>query len=992
MQSQNIGHLKQMKTDRQGGISQNLPMLTIIVSILNALASIGLLLLYLSQPAWQLGVLVIFYAASAGTGIYAYYHLYPGNKYYTGIILIGVVFGLTTIASSALLSGIGLPAAITFLIFTLVFSSAFSESRWGNLAAGLGIVISGVSAILSDFSPVPQQSIRLVSVLTPAILGILFIIYVTLLVIQSVTATMRVRLVTIFLAIVIIPLAILSIFQAQFMFNVLSDETSQLLRISAQQTAMGMDEFITSAKLSVAATARSEVFTRYLELPAAQRKRSSEERQAQQALIALDAYQNSSKENLTSYALLDMDGTNIFDTLIDNEANPVNAVSLLAMGIDPEKIRQGNRPVETEQDYFLVPARSGVPYVSPLLLPNSTRGFFFISAPVMNAKKQVIGVLLLRYDSNVLQQQLLKRINLIGESSYPILLDENNIRLADTFTPQYIYKAVAPLSDTEIKLLKSTRRLPNLPDQMLYTNFVEFSQILKNNSDQTIFSTDISSPYESIQAKEIGSIARMSSMPWKVVYLITNYSDQALRSEQRRLTTLITTILAVLIGLIALGAAHFLSAPIIQLTRTALRISEGDLEAQVPMQSADEFGSLGRAFNSMTSQLRALINELEERVKARTQEIETQNVKLSYRARQLETVAQVAHQIVSAQELEKLLSSITQLISERFNFYHVGIFLVDSTKETAILRAANSPGGQRMLARQHQLPVGKRGIVGYVTATGEARIASDVGADAVFFNNPDLPETRSEMALPLRIGDQIIGAIDIQSTQPNAFQNEDIELFTTLADQVAIAIQNNTLFLETLKALEEAQNLHRRYLQSEWVKDVTQRKVLGYLYNQNGISPQRVENPLWEKVFRTGETSCEVHSGGGGEPDQAAMAVPISLRGQTIGVIQVQDQGIERTWSEDEIAVVNSIASQVAIALENARLFENTVRRAEREKKVLQITARIRSTNDPEEMMRIAISELQNSLGATRTQIYVRQPGQDRDENMADLDPIRPKE
>jgi GAF domain-containing protein len=167
--------------------------------------------------------------------------------------------------------------------------------------------------------------------------------------------------------------------------------------------------------------------------------------------------------------------------------------------------------------------------------------------------------------------------------------------------------------------------------------------------------------------------------------------------------------------------------------------------------------------------------------------------------------------------------------------------------------------------------------------------------------------------------------------------------------------------------------VHRQYLHSEWDQDTAHRKVLGYLYNQSGISPQQVENPLWKKVFSSGDPVYAVLPSNNGSPDKAVMAVPIAVRGETIGVIHVQDQGESRLWSEDEITVVNSIANQVAVALENARLFENTVRRAEREKKVLQITAKIRSTNDPEEMMRIAVSELQQALNATRTQIYIRQ-------------------
>ena len=150
------------------------------------------------------------------------------------------------------------------------------------------------------------------------------------------------------------------------------------------------------------------------------------------------------------------------------------------------------------------------------------------------------------------------------------------------------------------------------------------------------------------------------------------------------------------------------------------------------------------------------------------------------------------------------------------------------------LRAANSTGGRKMLARQHKLQVGQIGIVGYVTGEGKPRIATDVGQDAVFFNNPDLPETKSEMALPLKVGDHTIGALDVQSVDSNAFSNDDIELFSTLADQVAIAINNNQLYEETTLALSESERVHRQYLNQEWTRQSTEANVSSIRYTNEG--------------------------------------------------------------------------------------------------------------------------------------------------------------
>lgn len=187
--------------------------------------------------------------------------------------------------------------------------------------------------------------------------------------------------------------------------------------------------------------------------------------------------------------------------------------------------------------------------------------------------------------------------------------------------------------------------------------------------------------------------------------------------------------------------------------------------------------------------LQELNQNLEARVSAaRTTDLELANQRNEKRARQFEAIAQVARATTANQNLETILPSLAELISKQFGFYHTGVFLLDESREFAELRATNSDGGRRMLARGHKLAIGQSGIVGFVSATGKPRIALDVEADAAFFNNPDLPNTHSEMALPLRVGDQIIGVLDVQSIASNAFQEEDIDALSTPADQVAIAI------------------------------------------------------------------------------------------------------------------------------------------------------------------------------------------------------------
>jgi len=953
--------------------------LALFTGIFSGLPPFGLIYLFFVQQQFQLLILVIVYGLCSFFCGFALRRLFPKNKIATGLFGIFFIFNLALLGTSVLLANLGFSVAVIALIYSLIFSSIVRKDWQANFATGLGIVTAGAAALLNDFSPFTLP-VNLINVVTPAILGALFMVYVVMLAMQFITASLRSRLVAAFMAIVIIPLVILSAFQSLFMFEAVNNEVTQSLTLASRQTADSVEDFLNRSQNAVRDAAKLEIFANYLALPEDQRTGTPEEIEMQLTLRALDIRTSYSNVLLSSFALLDIHGNVMYDSLGDKIASGLTAEDISSVGAEAilEMLESGEIN-ESSQDHFVIPIRTGKTYISPVRLVSGTQGYIFMTAPVLGHDDNPVGVVRARYDAGILQDLITGFNGLLGDQSYAMLLDENNIRLADSYMPQHLYRSVAPLSAEEIQSLQSTKRLPDLPAYQLSTDFNEFNRLLNNFETDPIFTTELGGDEAGNTGREIGAISNLEMMNWKVVYLQSDYSDEALRREQRQLTTLVTTLLAALAGIIAMLGAQLLSAPIVRLTRTAQSISQGDLEAKAPDSSTDEFGMLGASFNLMTRQLRVLIGELEDRVKTRTKEIEDQNEILAHRARQLQTVSDVARQIVSSQEIEPLLNSITQLISERFDFYHVGIFLLDEKKQNAVLRAANSEGGQRMLARHHTLPVGLVGIVGYVTGTGETRVATDVGEDAIYFNNPDLPNTRSEMALPLKVGDQIIGALDIQSTASNAFHADDIDLFETLADQVAVAIYNNQLYLETALALEEAQKLHRQYLQSEWIEETAHRKTLGYLYNQSGIVAQQAESPLWKKVFSSGEPVYANLPGGSESPVKAVMAVPIAVRGETIGVIHVQDQGEERMWSEDEVAVVNSIANQVAVALENARLFENTVRRAEREKKVLQITQKIRATNDPEEMMRIAISELQQALRASRTQIYIRKDAQPQD-------------
>ncbi|MEW6649780.1 MAG: GAF domain-containing protein, partial [Chloroflexota bacterium] len=525
---------------------------------------------------------------------------------------------------------------------------------------------------------------------------------------------------------------------------------------------------------------------------------------------------------------------------------------------------------------------------------------------------------------------------------------------------------VMPLPSDVLGNLIEQNRVPNIPIYEMSTNDAALLTALENYLNTPFFTNEFHKD-SAAGHPESGVIARLNAQPWYLIFVREQAVFSGLFQRQGQISILISTLIAALVGLIASIVAGTFSRPILRLQETAGHISAGQFDAQADVETSDEIGKLAQVFNFMTSQLKNLINTLEDRVQERTRELAQQNEALLFRTRQLQTVSDVARGIVSTQQLDTLLHQLTVLISDRFGFYHVGVFLLDEKKDYALLRAANSEGGRRMLARQHRLQVGQIGIVGYVTGKGEARIATDVGQDAVFFNNPDLPETRSEMALPLKANDAVIGALDVQSTIPNAFSQEDIELFGILADQIAIAILNNRLYSETLQALEESHRVHRMYMRDEWGKTGSDRQVLGYRATPYGLTTLEIsEQSAVESALHAGKASIRA-----AQPDQpASLAIPIRLRGVTIGAIHIQDARIrDRMWSDEEVNSIQAVADQVGLALENARLLEKTILRAERERRVLEITGKIRSTNDPQVMINIAIQELKRTLNASEAQI-----------------------
>ncbi len=311
------------------------------------------------------------------------------------------------------------------------------------------------------------------------------------------------------------------------------------------------------------------------------------------------------------------------------------------------------------------------------------------------------------------------------------------------------------------------------------------------------------------------------------------------------------------------------------------------------------------------------------------QKLTEQSKSLEKRLFQLRTASEISQKVSSILDPDILIQQVADLLKERFDLYYVGIFLIDNTREYAILKYGTGEAGKRMLASKHRLAVGGYSMIGWATQTRKPRVALDVGDEAVHFDNPFLPLTRSELALPIVSSINVLGAISVQSEKENAFDENDILILQSVADSISIALENASSFKRTQEALDEIQTLNRDYVQQSW----------------------------WSNLDRSGEIKFEFENDRAPEvqANLTTIKVPIKIRDEIIGQFNLEMD--QHAVSENQIEFIESISSQTSIALENARLLAETQRSALQEQKINEITAQFSKALTIEEIIKTAVME-----------------------------------
>ena len=416
-----------------------------------------------------------------------------------------------------------------------------------------------------------------------------------------------------------------------------------------------------------------------------------------------------------------------------------------------------------------------------------------------------------------------------------------------------------------------------------------------------------------------------------------------LAQERKFLIRLILVFLASLLLIIPAGilSANILAKPIVGLRNLANKITEGDYSFKIKeIPHTRELAEMSLDFNQMSEKLSGLIYDLEQRVAERTES-------LTRKTDQLRAASHIARQTAEIQELGALLDMVAKLVTDQFGFYHTGIFLMSETGEEVILQAASSEGGNRMIEKGHALVIGRQGIVGYVASQKKPRIAMDVGVDAVFFNNPDLPNTRSELALPLLIRESVLGVLDIQSDKPRAFSVDDIDVLQTLADQIAVAIENARLLDESQATLQQLEAITGMRTREAW-RQKLQGKSRAFTYTPLGL--------------RTGNQS---NSAGN------TLTVPLLLRGQKIGDISIARKGTA-TLNKNEADLIAEVANQASQAIDNIRLLEEATQRANQEEIIGGLAGKFSQSLDTDTLLQTAARELAQLTDISEVSVFLK--------------------
>ncbi len=748
--------------------------------------------------------------------------------------------------------------------------------------------------------------------------------------------SLRTKLIVAFLVVALIPMGILAFLSNRGTQTALIDAANQALFAGASQTAAKLDAFISTNLDAVNTETLLPGIVEYLHLPPDQRANSDEERLISETLQRLTV----KDENILSYALLNTEGQNVMDTV--------------TTGIGQD---------ESSRDYFYEPTRTNQHYVSPIQFdPTTGEAALYFSSPVHPPGQGMIGVLRVRYSAAVLQQLIVQSNGLAGERSFAILLDENHIRLAHGIASNLVFKFIVPPDPAHLAELQANGRVPVQPAAELATDIPALETgLARVDTAEPYFTTQSAATGEEVNS---AAVTKMETQPWLVVFARPQEVLLApVEGQTRIMLLLLAVVIAGLVVAMAIVMAQWLAGPITRLTAVAAEITAGNLTAQAQVESGDEIGTLAATFNSMTTQLRQTMEGLEQRVvdlKQADTEIKQLYEEAQSRSERLAIVNRIARAAGATLHMDDLLEIVYQEIRSTFQADAFSVALYDEETNELDFRLQVGEGA---CAHPDRHPL-SAGLISRLVNEKKTLLIQDLQQE---WGTMKIPA--SWLGVPMQVGERVTGVICVQAYHPHAYGEEEQLLLSTIADQVAVAVENARLFQaereqrELAKALEEAAAAVSSTLDIEQVlgrilKQV-ERVVAGDAFNIMLIEKDHARVVRWrgyepfiaEKFIPTaafpitemldwqqmGEIKESVVI-----PDVAAypdwvnapgmewlrsyVGAPIQVDGTTVGFLNV-DGTQPGQFGPADARRLKAFANHAATAIENARLFGETQQR-----------------------------------------------------------------
>jgi GAF domain-containing protein/HAMP domain-containing protein len=428
------------------------------------------------------------------------------------------------------------------------------------------------------------------------------------------------------------------------------------------------------------------------------------------------------------------------------------------------------------------------------------------------------------------------------------------------------------------------------------------------------------------------------------------------------------SILVVIMGGVALLATAVLwimisrfTKPIVKLTDVAAELQVGKLDIPIETGGQDEVGRLAAGFVTLRDALREYRDNMEERVADRTA--------------RLEILADLSESLNAILDFDQLLNELVNQVKDKFGYYHAHIYILDTQRQALVMTAGVGEAGAKMKAQDHHIPLEtSTSLVVRAARTGQIVNIPNVRQAADWLPNPLLPDTYSEMAVPIIVEGQMAGVLDVQQNKIAGFDEADADLLRSLANQVAIAIRNARLFEAVETALAEAQLLQERYVTQVWDKNKISAETTERMYIRPGsiaLPEASLTQAKQQALSHDDPTLVTLDSE---EMKTKSIVAPVMFSGKKIGALQLHQLMTDNPnyeWQDDDLALVQAVLDQVAQTAENLRLFEETQERANREHFLGQVADKLRQAPDMETLFQTGLDEIANALQVDRAFVHL---------------------